>query len=114
MTFKLQMKKKKKNKNLIVVEILHPNNHDGEIYSFKFSFDYDNKWQEKLKEIIEKIEYNNNNISTNSSIYFELINKTIKIEIFATITIKSITYYDENSEPFSIEHYPIQEDFSNF
>ena len=114
MTFKFQIKKKNKKKNLIVIKILHQSNIDGNAYSFKISFDYDEKWQEKLKEIIQKIEYQNKSANTNNFIYFKLIDKTINIDIFAVIKIKSITYYDKNSEPFSIEYYPIQEDFSNF
>tara|TARA_B100000073_G_scaffold336422_1_gene331196 strand:- start:67 stop:414 length:348 start_codon:yes stop_codon:yes gene_type:complete len=114
MTFKFQMKKKNKKKNLIVIKILHQCNIEGNAYSFKISFDYDEKWQEKLKEIIQKIEYQNKSANTNNFIYFELIDKTINIDIFAVIKIKSITYYDENSESFLIEYYPLLEDLSNF
>ena len=52
MTFKFQIKKKNKKKNLIVIKILHQCDIEKNAYSFKISFDYDEKWQEKLKEII--------------------------------------------------------------
>lgn len=114
MTFKFQVKKKEKPKNIIFIELLNKKNPNDIGYSFNISFDYDKNWKNKLSEIINKIDNQNNQAFLDTEMYFELTDIRINFQVFSTIIIKEIIYYNNNSEEFLIDYYPLSQDLSKF